>query len=82
MSWSDDIPLACRVDMEINRYRRVIDELRTTIATLTADLAAERAEVERLRAAGDALVAALETGEWARDVMPAVAAWEEAGRER
>ena len=57
-----------------------------TIATLAADLAAERAKVERrdevgrLRAAGDALVRALDDGTWATDVMPSVAAWQEARR--
>ena len=55
------------------------------IATLAADLAAERAEVERLRAAGAALVQLIclnpntpSQEDW--DV--AIAAWEEASRER
>jgi hypothetical protein len=37
-------------------------------------------EIERLRAAGDALVTALDEGEWTTDVLPAIAAWEEVRR--
>jgi hypothetical protein len=47
-----------------------------SFATLTADLAAERAEVERLRAAGDALAEVAD--EWPE----LVEAWQEARRER
>ena len=51
--------------------------------TVDADLLRDaKAEIERLRAAGDALVHALDAGDWAKDVMPAVVAWQEARRER
>ena len=46
------------------------------IAALRSDLTAERAEVERLRAAGDALAEVAD--EWPE----LVAAWQEARRER
>ena len=37
-------------------------------------------EIERLRAAGDALVNALDTGYWRSGVLPSIAAWQEARR--
>ena len=52
------------------------------IATLTADLAAERAEVERLRAAGDALAERLNLRAWWPKDHHALNAWQEARRER
>lgn len=39
-------------------------------------------EIERLRAAGDALADALDTGNWTADILPAAEAWQEARRER
>ena len=37
-------------------------------------------EVLLLRTAGDALVEALDIGTWAADILPALAAWQEARR--
>jgi hypothetical protein len=54
----------------------IADAVLARIATLTADLAAERAEVARLRAAGDALAEVAD--EWPE----LVEAWQEARRER
>jgi hypothetical protein len=54
----------------------VLATIATLTATLTAELAAERAEVERLRAAGDALAEVAD--EWPE----LVAAWQEVRRDR
>ena len=53
------------------------------IATLTAELAAKDDKIKRLRAAGDALAKRLWRGGGdLADMIAAVAAWEEARRER
>lgn len=40
------------------------------------------AEADRLRAAGDALIEALDSAWWTQDIWTAVEAWQEARRER
>ncbi len=71
-----------RLDAAVTLWGKALEDQAAHIATLTADLAAERAEVERLRAAGDALAEVLDTGNWTYDILPAAEAWREARRDR
>lgn len=70
-----------RHDEAVALWAKSVASLNAALITLTADLAAERSEVERLRTAGDALA----EGRLKVCVLhpdPLVAAWEEARRER
>ena len=54
--------------------------LATANSELRSEVLALKQKIERLLDAGDALIVALDKGEWYDDVLPAIDNWQEARR--